>query len=111
MSKTRSKAVKGVQIEFTRDGVVVEEDSPEVDSLKLEIEDVSNLENKDVNDTDCIKPNIYVSEIPLPIEKKTGIMRQVLSGMEKMFIMLRSAFRRVISWFANRAGSSDGEKV
>jgi len=55
----------------------------------------------------------YISEMPPEIEKKTGIMKQFLSGIEMLFSIIRSAFRSTITWISKRIASSSsiGEQV
>ncbi|CAD25654.1 hypothetical protein [Encephalitozoon cuniculi GB-M1] len=53
----------------------------------------------------------YITEIPFPISEKTGIMRQFLSGIERLFTIVRSSLRKAVLWISGRRGPSDEEAV
>lgn len=44
----------------------------------------------------------YITEIPLPIEEKTSIIRQFLSGVERLFSIVGASFKRAIMWITRR---------
>ncbi|AFM98645.1 hypothetical protein EHEL_071190 [Encephalitozoon hellem ATCC 50504] len=52
----------------------------------------------------------YITEIPFPIKEKTGVMRQFLSGIEKLFAIIKSSFRKAILWISKK-NIRDEEKV
>lgn len=52
----------------------------------------------------------YITEIPFPIKEKTGIMKQFLSGVEKLFAIVKSSLRKAILWIS-RKNLRDEEKV
>ncbi|KHN69382.1 hypothetical protein CWI42_081180 [Ordospora colligata] len=56
-------------------------------------------------------PFPYISEMPPEIEKKTSIMKQFVSGIERLFSVIRSAFRSTFTWISNQITSSIGEQV
>ncbi|ADM11880.1 uncharacterized protein Eint_071170 [Encephalitozoon intestinalis ATCC 50506] len=52
----------------------------------------------------------YITEIPFPIGEKTGIMKQFLSGIEKLFAIVKSSLQRAMQWLTRKT-SKDEEKV
>lgn len=53
----------------------------------------------------------YITEVPLPVGKKTGMMRQMLSGMEKMIAIVRSTLYKALSWIRNKIKAPAEELV
>lgn len=110
MSKDGKRKVQ--QIKFERSSVVMNENR---DILREKVSGDENVPNSKTEDTeeeiDARKPDTYTTEVPSLIEKKTGMMRQVLSGMERLFKIVKSALGRMFSWMTGRMKPTDGECV
>ncbi|AFN83366.1 hypothetical protein EROM_071150 [Encephalitozoon romaleae SJ-2008] len=72
---------------------------------------VSSQEREENPKSYCINEfKEYITEIPFPIKEKTGIMKQFLSGVEKLFAIVKSSIRKAILWIS-RKNLRDEEKV
>lgn len=106
---------KKTQIEFKEEDVTINESQPRIISLPIqETENVSNLEADNIKGSreieNTVVVNAYITEVPTPVEEKTGIMRQVWSGMERMFRLIKSAFKKGFSWLVAKIKPTSQEE-